>query len=254
MRPILLLALALLLPACASTRPAPPAPGPFTFHTYTNDTATYNYAVYTPANLPENPPLVLFLHGRGESGDDPLRPAIVGIGRELIMHPERWPAVVVMPQKPDQQSQWPDHEEAVFAILDEVSTRYQPSRVALTGLSQGGHGAFVIGSRHPERFSRVAPVCGYLLPPPFNYDIEAIGPTDPRIVALAEGLQDTPVWSFHGAEDDVVLPRHSELLHEALSPLNPNARLTIYPGVNHGSWLPAYAEPELPAWLLAPVD
>jgi poly(3-hydroxybutyrate) depolymerase len=87
----------------------------------------------------------------------------VGLGPELLAQPERWPFLVLFPQKPAKDDEWEQHEAALLAMLDEVSGRYNvdPNRVLLTGLSQGGHGTWVLGARHPERWAALVPVCGY---------------------------------------------------------------------------------------------
>jgi predicted peptidase len=224
----------------------------FTFHSHSAAGTTYPYAVYAPPGLPENPPLVLFLHGSGESGTDGTRAIGVGIGRELLMHPEDWPAVVVIPQKPSRATEWPAHEAAVLAILDREVAAHNPSYVALTGLSQGGHGAWIIGSRHAERFNRIAPVCGYVRTGSDRLAEAASG--DPAFKRVGAALAGTPVWAFHGDADSVVPVQQSRAAVEAVHRAGGDAKLTVYEGVGHESWLNAYAEPGFAAWLLSPAD
>ena len=187
-------------------------------------------------------PLVVFLHGSGECGTDGLKQTRVGLGPAVAAQPGRWPCLVLMPQKPSSARQWEEHEDLVLAaIADARATwRVDPERIALTGLSQGGHGAWVLGARHPELFSCLAPVCGY-------GDAAAIAP-------LAQAL---PVWAFHGLRDDVVDPAGTLAIVEEIRRLRRAAggdatavRLTLYPEAGHDSWDAAYAEPELPGWLL----
>src|SRR5690606_33784366 len=199
MRSILLLTPLLALPtlfACHGPRrlpePQPPTsrPAGFLFREHEHDGRTYRYAGYVPRELPENPPVVLFLHGRGESGTDGSRQIAVGIGRELLWNPDRWPAIVLLPQKPDHESQWPEHEPAVLGILDAAIDEFgaDPRRVVLTGLSQGGHGSWIIASRNPGRFARVAPVCGYVRFPFRGEDLPHAAPDQPEFRGLAGGL------------------------------------------------------------------
>ena len=108
-----------------------------------------------------------------------------------------------------------------------------PRRVYLTGISLGGFGAWMIPPRRPGLFAAVVPVCGG---------------GDP---AEAPALVDLPIWAFHGGADPVVPARHSERMAAAVRAAGGAPRLTIYAGVGHASWEQAYAEPELPQWLLS---
>ncbi len=64
------------------------------------DETTYRYVVYVPADFTADRkwPMVLFLHGAGERGDDGLQQSEVGLGAAIRKHSDRFPAVVVMPQ------------------------------------------------------------------------------------------------------------------------------------------------------------
>ncbi len=59
------------------------------------------YQVYVPRQYTASSewPVVLFLHGSGERGDDGLKQTQVGLGGAIRYDPERWPAIVVFPQK-----------------------------------------------------------------------------------------------------------------------------------------------------------
>ncbi len=208
-----------------------------------------HYAVWLPPGYdPARPwPVIVFLHGTGECGTDGLRQTQVGLGPALRRDPDRWPFIVVMPQKADQASMWADHAGMVFVELNEVRREFRidESRIYLTGLSRGGNGTWAIAAAHPEAWSAIAPVCGY-------------GAAD-----LGTEVAMLPIWAFHGADDQVRPPELSLRLVEAarverarrresgLAVSGPEPRLTIYPGINHDSWDLAYAEPDLPIWLLA---
>jgi len=133
-------------------------------------------------------------------------------------------------------------------VLHDADWRYPMSRrVALTGISQGGHGVWVFGARSPERWSCLAPVCGY-----------------GRWRTVARRVAGLPVWAFHGLRDDLVDPEDTRQIVGAIQaerarrgrvPDGPEgARMTLYAEANHNSWDPAYAEPDLPGWLIAPPD
>lgn len=82
----------------------------------------------------------------------------------------------------------------------------------------GGFGSWSLGIAHPELFAAIVPVCG--------------GGVRSEVAALKA----VPVWAFHGAKDDVVLPHHSEEMVNALQQAGGDERLTMYPDADHNSW------------------
>jgi predicted peptidase len=226
-------------------RGAPAAASPFQVRRITVADSTYRYAVYVPAGYdPARAwPCIMFLHGSGECGTDGEKPTRVGLGPALLAHPERWPCLVVFPQKPLDDEEWEEREDLVLVALDSVRREFHvdPARVVLTGISQGGHGAWMIGARHAGLWSCLAPVCAY-----------------GRARTVAPRVARLPVWAFHGLRDDQVDPQDTQKIVDAIREeraklgLDPQAaRLTLYPEANHNSWDPAYAEAELPSWMLA---
>ncbi len=149
------------------------------------------YAVYLPPGFDRirQWPLILFLHGAGESGGDGVAPTRVGIGPALRTYPDRYPAVVVLPQCPAGGHWYGRVAELALRAADEMGRQYDidVDRLYLTGISMGGFGSFWLASEHPDRFAAVVPICG-------GGDPEAMAP------ALAE----VPVWVFHGGADRVV--------------------------------------------------
>lgn len=191
-----------------------------------------SYLAYAPEPLPEAPPLILFLHGRGERGRDLSRAARYGLPQELERGLEL-PAVVIAPQCPP-ETRWTDHGPELLRLLDEVVARYHAdlARIYLSGLSMGGQGAWFLASEAPERFAALTVVCARSLPE-----------RAPRLASL-------PIWVFHGDDDEVVPVAESLAMVEALSACGGAPRLTRYPKVRHNAWNQAYANPELYAWLL----
>jgi predicted peptidase len=207
---------------------------------------THRFRVWLPpGHAPDRTwPGVVFLHGSGECGDDNHKQTRVGLGPALAAHPERWPCVVVLPQKPREDEEWEEREDLVLAALDRAAGEFRIDRrrIALTGMSQGGHGTWYLAARHPERWSRLAPVCGY-----------------GRARTVARRVARLPVWAFHGLRDDLVLPDETRQIVTAIRAererlgLDPEgARMTLYTEANHNSWDPAYGEEALPGWLLEP--
>ncbi|GAB5496258.1 MAG: prolyl oligopeptidase family serine peptidase [Phycisphaerales bacterium] len=215
---------------------------------------TYAWSVMIPEGAEEGGAAILFLHGAGECGTDGEKNLAVGLPRHVREHPDRWPFVVIVPQKPTRNSEWEDHEEAVLKMLDlcEDEGLIDPDRLAITGLSQGGHGTIMIASRNPDRFKAAAPVCGYV-DRRFSEDGTRAQevpaePTDESVVEAAKGLQSMPLWLFHGLLDDVVPPDESRALHEALEALDADSQYSEFKDANHNAWDPAYSEPEIGAW------
>lgn len=229
------------IPAVIAQAP-PPAAAPtttgFLAATIEYGGESYRYVVYVPREYtPTHPwPLLVFLNGAGECGRDGWKQVGTGLGPAILNDAAKWPFVVLFPQKPDRPSQWEDHEALVLAQLAAVRAQYaiDSGRTYLTGLSQGGHGTWVLGARHPELWAAIVPVCGY---------------GDAK--ALAPALAKTPVWAFHGEDDRSVPVRQSKDLCLAIERAGGHAELTLYPRTGHDSWKKAYAEAALVPWLLA---
>lgn len=200
------------------------------------------YLAYVPEEYGASPerrwPLILFLHGAGERGDDLEAVRAVGLPPFVERQPE-FPFVVIAPQCPA-RSDWTLELDALTALLNHVVANYRVDvrRVYLTGLSMGGRGVWQLAARHPERFAAIAPVCGRR--PVWMYAPEE-----------AAALKGVPAWVFHGARDDIISPSESELMVAALTACGGNARLTLYPDANHDSWTATYHNPELYRWFLA---
>ena len=206
------------------------------------DGASTIYRVYVPKIDPPLP-VILFLHGQGESGTDGLAPTTVGIGPAIERDPERFPALVVFPQASQGYGWRGFNLRAAVAALDDVERSFDidPKRVYLTGLSMGGFGAWLLAIQQPDRFAAVVPICG-------GFD----GSTaELPIRAAAKRIAKIPQWAFHGDADDIIRVEHSRQVIGALRREGAEVRYTEYAGVRHNSWDRAYAETELLPWLLA---
>ena len=197
---------------------------------------------------------LLFLHGAGECGTEGVRQLHVGLPRYAMEKPQRWPFVIIAPQKPSVNSEWEDHDEAILALLDTAAEMglYDPQRLGITGLSQGGHGTITIAGLYPDRFKAAAPVCPYVRPV-FNGDRERISNPEatadiPEIVAAAQKLKGMPIWLHHGDADVVVPVAESRALFGALRTLGADTRYSEYPDVNHNSWDNAYVDRDFSEW------
>ncbi len=190
------------------------------------------YRTVTPANYDSQKeyPLLIFLHGRGEQGENLDRVQIHGPFKKVAEL--ELPMIIVAPQTP--KDEW-WQEDSLSALVDHLleTLPVDKSRVDLTGLSMGGQGTWRLAMRRPEVFAAIAPICGYGRP------------------AHAESLGDMPVWIFHGGKDTTIYYKESIEMANALYKAGNNARLTIYPKAGHNSWTETYNNPELYKWLLS---
>jgi len=221
---------------------ADPAPGkqvPLVFEkTVAGQAVRYNYLLYLPkgyvASGTKKFPLLLFLHGMGERGDNVDRIRKHGIPK-IVEKPEQvdFPFIAASPQCPG-NSFWTKEVEGLDAFLAELVATYavDPHRVYLTGLSMGGFGTWAWSCAHPDRFAALVPICGA---------------GDP---AKAAAIKDIPTWVFHGAKDTTVKPIKSEEMVNAIKAAGGNPKFTLYPDAGHDSWTVTYDNPELYAWLL----
>jgi predicted peptidase len=189
------------------------------------------YLLYLPKDYDakESVPLMLFLHGAGERGDD-LQVVKKNGPPKLIEEGQAFPCIVVSPQCPKDKS-WETFE--LSALLDEIVEKYKvdKDRIYVTGLSMGGFGTWALAATSPKRFAAIVPICGG---------------GDPR---SAKRIVHLPIWVFHGAKDRTVPPELSEQMVEALKKNGGNVRFTVYPEAEHDSWTASYANPELFEWL-----
>lgn len=180
-------------------------------------------------------PLVLFLHGAGETGTDGKKQAAVGLGPAIRKEEKTFPFIAVFPQS--QKRTWQagsDDAKRALDILAEVQKQYKvdPKRIYLTGLSMGGYGTWSLAAAHPDRWAAIAPVCGG---------------GDPKQAAK---IKDLPCWCFHGDADKAVAVTRSRDMIEALKKAGGSPKYDEYPGVGHNSWDRAYGTKELYEWLL----
>ena len=196
----------------------------------------YDHVVYTPEGYDTDPaqrwPLLLFLHG---SGDGTNREVLHKWGPpRQIAQGRKFPFILVAPRSPPGPTQW-WYAPQLGELLDDIAAKYRvdKDRIYVTGLSMGGYGTWRLASEFPNRFAAIAPFCG-------GWDeTEA-----PRIAHI-------PVWAFHGDQDKAVPVEFTLRMIDALKKAGAEPRLTIYPGVSHNCWEPAYSGQELYDWFLS---
>jgi predicted peptidase len=200
------------------------------------------YLLHLPDGYAAHPrkkwPLILFLHGTGERGDDLKLVRKHGIPK-IVENRADFPFICASPQCPD-ISHWTMETDALNALLDDLLAAYRVDRhrVYLTGLSMGGDGTWRLAWEHPERFAAIAPICGGLW--------SGITPGK-----AARVLKEVPAWAFHGARDQAVPLAESKRIVKALETQGTEVRLTVYPEAGHDSWTETYSNPKLYKWLLA---
>lgn len=195
------------------------------------------YVVFVPHNYdPEKEyPVILFLHGSGETKGGSKMPVEVGFAPHVKRYEKDFPAFVVIPQS--EKRTWraeSDDGKRAIAILDEVMKEFKidPKRQYLTGLSMGGFGTWSLAFFHSDRWACIAPVCGG---------------GDPR---GAEKIKDIPCWCWHGDADRAVNVKLSRDMIDALKKAGGKPIYTELANVGHNSWDAAYATPDLLAWML----
>jgi predicted peptidase len=222
--------LAACLALSTSVSAAPPAQTPRTTTVHEKIRyLTFLPTTYSAKGAPV--PLIVFLHGSGERGNDLNKVKVWGPPAIAEKDPA-FPFMVVSPQVPD--GEW-WHANLLKAMIDEVLAKYNVdrSRVYLTGLSMGGYGAWDLAIRYPGYFAAVAPVCG--------------GGTPIEIARM----KDVPTWVFHGMKDDAVPEAESARMVAALKAAGGNVRYTVLSEAGHvDAWVYAYGEAGLFDWFL----
>lgn len=224
----------------------------FSVNSYQDRGDTLKYRELFPdADTLRKYPLVIFLHGSGERGDDneaQLKWGVMNFASDLNM--QLHPAFVVVPQCPAGQ-RWANISlgntgsaiqlqpspsrpmELLIGLIHSLakSSRIDTNRIYITGLSMGGYGTYDAIERYPHLFAAAVPVCG-------GGD-----------VSKADLITHIPIWIFHGAEDPAVDPEYSLEMLTALTKAGAHPGFTQYPETGHFSWIGAYADPFLMEWM-----
>lgn len=248
-----LLTAASLLIALAAI-PASAAETGFLTRSIEVDNAEHSYQIYVPENYDsaEQWPVILFLHGAGERGNDGVKQAEVGLGKAIRSNEQQWPGIVVFPQVPSNESWQGVAGDVAMAALDATMEEFNTdaSRQYLTGLSLGGNGTWYLGYHHADRFAAMVPICGFV---GFGDRFPSFTPAsdgDPYS-AIAAAIVKVPTWIFHGDADVIVPVEESRKMSAALQSAGAEVHYTELPGVNHNSWDDAYASDEMIEWLFS---
>ncbi len=216
---------------------------------------TFNYRKYIPDHAEgEKLPLLIFLHGAGERGDDNTKQLTNSSVMPHYFKDEivnNFKAAVIAPQCPDEK-QWVDtpwdkgdysldevgetpYIKLTVKLIEELSKEdfIDESRIYVTGVSMGGYGTWNIIMTHPDLFAAAAPICG--------------GADSSK----AELVKNIPINTYHGGSDWVVPTEGTRVMVKALKAVGGNIRYTEYEGCEHNSWDNAYSEPDFFPWLFS---
>ncbi len=227
---------------------------------FKSETGSLPYRFIMPKDFsPEKKyPLVLFLHGAGERGNN--NESQLVHGSKLFLNEanrDQNPSIVIFPQCPKddfwakvdfsqnegkRNYNFTDEKAPTtsMALVMEMLNSYlkkpyvDTNRVYIGGLSMGGMGTFELLSRLPDTFAAAFPICG--------------GGNPGSAYKYAKNVD---IWVFHGSKDDVVPPQNSREMVKALKEANGAVKYTEFPEANHNSWDSAFAHPELFSWLYA---
>jgi predicted peptidase len=194
------------------------------------------YSVFIPRDY--NPavkyPAIVFLHGVGEQGGDGIGCRTVGIGPEIGRRNGNFPFIVVFPQT---GGDWcnDQSDKIMMDALNDVKKNFSvdEDRVALTGMSSGGKGTWVLGARHPEVFSCLVPMGGF------------------KAEGEVNRLTKYPIWALHNDGDFIVGSGDTKDMISKLQAAGGRPKATIYPTGGHNCWDAAYSEGELFQWMMA---
>ena len=194
-------------------------------------------------------PLILFLHGSGERGNDNKR-TVKHIESLLTADSNRvnFPAFVIVPQC-DTGYRWVEVDwkasshlqpstpsrflNLTIKLLVNIETKFpiDSKRIYVTGLSMGGFGTWDLIARLPNKFAAAAPICGG---------------TD---TTTANVIAHIPIWVFHGTNDKIVKVERSRDMVNALLTAGSKVKYSEYKDVGHDSWKQAYADPDFLKWM-----
>lgn len=195
----------------------------------------FKYVQYLPKNYDgtKKYPLVLYLHGTGQRGDNVEDVTKHGYMRYVREENKEFPFIIISPQCPSEKY-WGCYTESLIAFLDYICEDLfvDESKIYLTGNSMGGTGTWMLAMAAPEKFAAIAPIC-------------ASG-----ICWNAEPLKEIPIYMYHGDCDEVVPIYESMTMLKNVNKIGGNAKLKICYGVGHNAWDYAYTDNELIEWML----
>jgi predicted peptidase len=226
----------------------------FVTKTVTVGGVSYGYQVFVPANYnaQKKVPVIVYMHGAGESGSDNDRQTRIGLGELVRAQMSTFPALVVFPQSTFGEGKWPIYTQIVPAAIDQVIAHYgraDTTRLYMTGWSYGGVHGFDVAYQTPTRFAAFVPmgalICGSCI----------TGTSGTSVVQgaqlVSQKLKDLPIWQFHGSQDKTVLPSFIKPQVDLLIASDANYQYTEFPNVDHQITAAVYGYAPMWTWLWA---
>jgi predicted peptidase len=195
--------------------------------------ADYNFWLSLPADsiLTDNPPILIFLHGKSLSGSDMNMVRKYGVIHEMDKG-RVVPAIVIAPQVPAGKSWEP---KKIMEVLRYVQSKYKTdtNRVYVAGMSLGGYGTLHFAGEYPEIVTAAVALCG-------GGNVKDAG-----------NLAEVPLWIQHGNLDNAVPISESEKIVKAIKACNggENLTYTVVKGANHGDLERVFRTDEMYNWL-----
>lgn len=201
---------------------------------FEHDNRVYPYRLFVPGRVDANKtcPLLVWLHGYGESGDDNWRH--LAYIRDEVARWEKedgFPCFVLAPQSPYQRHWGDDVLSAVMQLVQRTVAEWpiDKSRIYAAGVSSGGSACWKIGAGNPKVFAALSPMASQS----FSGNLAP--------------LREIPIWAFHSTEDS---PEGVRSTVAAIRGLNGPCWLTETPGGQHDCWSAAFREYDIIDWLL----
>jgi len=212
------------------------------------------YLISVPNDKPQKNgwPVLLFLHGAGERGNDLEKVKVHGPPKLINKFPELKTAIVISPQCPtDGWWETATLMNLLKEVIDSFHQEINEQRIYITGLSLGGYGTWHLISRYPKYFAAAAPICGAGDVSKINGNFVFNGAEEFNFSKTKELIK-LPIWVFHGSKDNVVPQKESEVLVKALKEAGSTSiKFTSYRGLGHDSWTKTYNNPEFYRWLFS---
>ena len=219
------------------------------------DTLRYRILFPNHYDKTQSYPLVVFLHGSGERGNDNEKQLVHGASLFTdSLNRINYPAIVLFPQCPENDGwvKYKDTEAGTFSFIDEKgptkplalliklikyykkNEAVDSKRIYVLGLSLGGMGTYDIICRYQRTFAAAIPICGAV-------NLERL-----------KSVRRLPIRIYHGSNDTSVSPEYARNAFKELKGAGSQlVELKEYPGIGHNSWTSAFAEPDFLSWMFS---
>lgn len=197
----------------------------------------YDYLIYFPKNYDQKKkyPLLIFLHGAGERGNDLSLLKCHSIPK-ICDQNVQYEAIIISPQCKENTT-WNSNAAQVIAFIRDMMKKYNvdENAISITGISMGGFGTWQVIMDCPTLFAAAAPICGGGL-----------------AWRAKNTLLNLPIRIYHGEADTVVDVFYSKDIYRVLKENKAkDVQLFLYPNVGHDVWVQAYEETNLIHWLIS---